>query len=127
MDLLWSLLVFNLGIEAVQLSIILVVFPPLLLLRRRMPRTATVLGVVVTAVVLLFGLLWFAMRILGLPGTPESPAAAGTLRGRPHLSAAEPLACRVPTCAHGFMRRGRGEAEQRHVGVDRLHLPAGTW
>ena len=68
--LLWSLLVFNLGIEAVQLSIILVVFPPLLLLRRRMPRIATVLGVVVTAVVLLFGLLWFAMRILGLPGTP---------------------------------------------------------
>jgi len=68
--LLWSLLVFNLGIEAVQLSIILVVFPPLLLLRRRLPRTATVLGIVVTAVVLLFGLLWFAMRVLGLPGTP---------------------------------------------------------
>lgn len=68
--LLWSLLVFNLGIEAVQLSIILVVFPPLLLLRRRMPRTATVLGVVVTTVVLLFGLLWFAMRVLGIPGTP---------------------------------------------------------
>ena len=68
--LLWSLLVFNLGIGAVQLSVILVVFPPLLLLRRRMPRTATALGVVVTVVVLLFGLLWFAMRVLGLPGTP---------------------------------------------------------
>lgn len=68
--LLWSLLVFNLGIEAVQLAVILVVFPPLLLLRRRMPRTATVLGIAVTAVVLLFGLLWFAMRVLGLPGTP---------------------------------------------------------
>jgi len=68
--LLWSLLVFNLGIEAVQLAIILIVFPPLLLLRRRMPRTATVLGVVVTTIVLLFGLLWFAMRVLGIPGTP---------------------------------------------------------
>ncbi|WP_292884914.1 HupE/UreJ family protein [Microbacterium sp.] len=68
--LLWSLLVFNLGIEAVQLSIILVVFPPLLLLRRRMPRTATALGVAVTAVVLLFGLIWFVMRALGLPGAP---------------------------------------------------------
>ncbi|MBS1905550.1 MAG: HupE/UreJ family protein [Actinobacteria bacterium] len=68
--LLWSLLVFNLGIEAVQLSIILIIFPPLLLLRRRMPRTATVLGIVVTVVVLLFGLLWFAMRVLGIPGTP---------------------------------------------------------
>ena len=68
--LLWSLLVFNLGIEAVQLAIILLVFPPLTLLRRRMPRTATVLGIVVTAAVLLLGLLWFVMRLLGIPGTP---------------------------------------------------------
>lgn len=68
--LLWSLLVFNLGIEAVQLSIILVVFPPLMLLRRRMPRTATAAGIAVTVVVLSFGLLWFAMRVLGLRGTP---------------------------------------------------------
>jgi len=68
--LLWSLLVFNVGIEAVQVAIILIVFPPLMLLRRRMPRTATVLGLVVTAVVLILGVLWFAMRLLGLPGTP---------------------------------------------------------
>lgn len=68
--LLWSLLVFNLGIEAVQLSVILIVFPPLMLLRRRMPRTATVAGIVVTVVVLAFGLLWFVLRVLGLPGTP---------------------------------------------------------
>ncbi|VXB22272.1 HupE / UreJ protein [Microbacterium sp. 8M] len=68
--LLWSLLVFNLGIEAVQLAVILVVFPPLALLRRRMPRTATALGVVVTAAVLLLGVLWFGMRMLGIPGTP---------------------------------------------------------
>lgn len=68
--LLWSLLVFNLGIEAVQLSIILIVFPALMMLRRRMPRTATVAGIVVTVVVLAFGLLWFFLRVLGLPGTP---------------------------------------------------------
>ena len=35
--LLWSLLVFNVGIEAVQLTIIVVVFPLLALLRRRAP------------------------------------------------------------------------------------------
>ena len=39
-------------------------------LRRRMPRTATVAGIVVTVVVLAFGLLWFFLRALGLPGTP---------------------------------------------------------
>ena len=36
--LLWSLLVFNVGIETVQLAIILAVFPALALLRRRAPR-----------------------------------------------------------------------------------------
>ncbi len=36
--LLWSLLVFNVGIEVVQLAIIAVVFPLLLVLRRRAPK-----------------------------------------------------------------------------------------
>ncbi len=36
--LLWSLLVFNLGIEIVQLGIIAIVFPLLTILRRRWPR-----------------------------------------------------------------------------------------
>ncbi|MDQ4214679.1 HupE/UreJ family protein [Microbacterium capsulatum] len=64
--LLWSLLVFNLGIEAVQLAIIAILFPPLSLLRRRAPRTATVLSVIVAAVVLVFGLVWLVQRALGL-------------------------------------------------------------
>ncbi len=41
LDLLWSLLVFNVGIEAVQLGIIAVVFPVLALLRRRWPVVET--------------------------------------------------------------------------------------
>ncbi|MFD0520216.1 HupE/UreJ family protein [Paractinoplanes durhamensis] len=36
--LLWSLLVFNVGIEAVQLGLIAIIFPLLMLLRRRSPR-----------------------------------------------------------------------------------------
>ena len=64
--LLWSLLVFNVGIEAVQLTIIAVVFPPLALLRRRAPRAATALSIVITAIVLLFGLGWAVQRVLGL-------------------------------------------------------------
>ncbi|MGN8025186.1 HupE/UreJ family protein [Microbacterium sp. 22242] len=68
--LLWSLLVFNAGIEAVQLAIIAITFPPLALLRRRAPGPAAVLSVVVSAIVLALGLLWFAMRVLGLPGAP---------------------------------------------------------
>ena len=64
--LLWSLLVFNVGIEAVQLAIIAIVFPTLALLRRRTPRTAAGLSVVIAAVVLLFGLAWTVQRVLGL-------------------------------------------------------------
>ncbi len=64
--LLWSLLVFNVGIEAVQLAIIAVVFPPLALLRRHAPRTAAVLSIVVASIVLLFGLVWTVQRVLGL-------------------------------------------------------------
>ncbi|CAM5460950.1 HupE/UreJ family protein [Leifsonia shinshuensis] len=64
--LLWSLLVFNVGIEAVQLGIIAVVFPLLLLLRRRTPRTALWVGIAIAAVVTVVALFWFVGRILGL-------------------------------------------------------------
>ncbi|MFE7506883.1 HupE/UreJ family protein [Promicromonospora sp. NPDC057488] len=64
--LLWSLLVFNVGIEAVQLGIIAVVFPLLTLLRRRAPRVALWAGVVVASGVALVGLFWFVQRLLGL-------------------------------------------------------------
>jgi len=63
--LLWSLLVFNIGIEAVQLGLIVLVFPLLTLLRRRTPRvamwTSAALAVVVTAA----GLVWFVQRVAG--------------------------------------------------------------
>ena len=61
-ELLWSLLAFNIGVEAVQLAIIGVAFPLLVLLRRTAaadPATR-VAGVLVGAV----GLLWFAERLL---------------------------------------------------------------
>lgn len=64
--LLWSLLVFNVGIEAVQLAIIAVVFPLLLLLRRRAPRVGLWAGIVVAAVVTAVALFWFVGRVLGL-------------------------------------------------------------
>lgn len=63
--LLGSLLVFNVGIEAVQVSIILAVFPLLVLLRRRAPRTGLVVGIAVAAGVTAMGLVWFVERLLG--------------------------------------------------------------
>jgi len=64
--LLWSLLVFNVGIEAVQLGLIAVIFPILLLLRRRVPRVGLWVGVAIAAVVTVMGLIWFVERILGI-------------------------------------------------------------
>lgn len=64
--LLWSLLVFNVGIEVVQLTVIAVVFPALVVLRRRAPRTALWVGAAVAAGVAALGLLWFAQRVLGV-------------------------------------------------------------
>ncbi|MER6974594.1 HupE/UreJ family protein [Nocardioides sp. NPDC000445] len=64
--LLGSLLVFNLGIEAVQLAIIALVFPMLLVLRRRQPRIGWWLGIVAAAAVVVVGLFWFVQRVLGL-------------------------------------------------------------
>jgi hypothetical protein len=64
--LLWSLLVFNVGIEVVQLGIIAIVFPLLALLRRRSPRVGLWTGVAVAACVTVMGLIWFVQRILSL-------------------------------------------------------------
>jgi hypothetical protein len=61
--LLWSLLSFNVGIEAVQLGIIAVVFPLLVLLRVRAPRTARwVLGST-TAGIVAVALYWVVERL----------------------------------------------------------------
>ena len=64
--LLWSLLVFNVGIEVVQLSMIAVAFPLLVLLRRRSPVAALWVTGVVSAGVAVMGLVWFAQRVLGI-------------------------------------------------------------
>ncbi|MEV0951201.1 HupE/UreJ family protein [Promicromonospora sp. NPDC050249] len=61
--LLWSLLSFNVGIEAVQLGLIAVVFPLLVLLRVRAPRTARwVLGTA-TAGIVAVALYWVVERL----------------------------------------------------------------
>jgi hypothetical protein len=62
--LLWSLLVFNVGIEVVQLSIIAIVFPLLIVLRRRAPRVGRWTTGVVAGAVTVMGLIWFVQRIL---------------------------------------------------------------
>ncbi|GAA4572269.1 HupE/UreJ family protein [Planotetraspora kaengkrachanensis] len=64
--LLWSLLVFNVGIEVVQLTIIALVFPLLAVLRRRSPRAGLWATGVIAAGVSVMGLIWFVQRVLGL-------------------------------------------------------------
>ncbi|QRY41858.1 HupE/UreJ family protein [Microbacterium hominis] len=63
--LLWSLLVFNLGIEAVQIGLIALVFPVLVLLRRRTPRLAMWATGALAVAVTLAGLIWFVQRVFG--------------------------------------------------------------
>lgn len=63
--LLWSLLVFNVGIEAVQLAIIAAVFPLLILLRRRAPKAGLWTTGAVSAGVSVMGLVWFVQRAFG--------------------------------------------------------------
>ncbi|WP_326567796.1 HupE/UreJ family protein [Amycolatopsis rhabdoformis] len=61
--LLWSLLVFNVGIETVQLAIIAIVFPLLVLVRRQgrlAPQWTTGL---IAAAVSVMGLTWFVQRV----------------------------------------------------------------
>ena len=62
--LLWSLLVFNLGIEAVQLTIIMVVFPLLALLRHHRPLAGLSTTGTIAAGVSAMGLFWFVQRVI---------------------------------------------------------------
>ncbi|MFG1709525.1 HupE/UreJ family protein [Nonomuraea sp. M3C6] len=64
--LLWSLLVFNVGIEFVQLAIIMVVFPLLALLRHRQPAAGLWTTGAIAAGVSVMGLVWFVQRVLGI-------------------------------------------------------------
>ena len=64
-SLLWSLLVFNIGIETVQLGLIVLIFPVLMLLRHRSPRVALWLTAAVALAVSLIGLIWFGQRVFG--------------------------------------------------------------
>ncbi|MET8283576.1 HupE/UreJ family protein [Micromonospora sp. NPDC005174] len=63
--LLWSLLVFNVGIEVVQLAIVAAVFPLLFVLRRRAPKAALWVTGAVSAAVSIMGLIWFFQRVVG--------------------------------------------------------------
>ena len=64
--LLWSLLVFNLGIEIVQLCIIAAVFPLIVLLRHRAPFAPKWTTGTIATVVSVIGLAWFVQRILSI-------------------------------------------------------------
>ncbi|MCU1688766.1 MAG: HupE/UreJ family protein [Jatrophihabitantaceae bacterium] len=64
--LLSSLLVFNVGIETVQLTIIAAIFPVLAVLRRRSPATGLWVTGSIAASVTTMGLIWFVQRLMGL-------------------------------------------------------------
>jgi hydrogenase/urease accessory protein HupE len=61
--LLWSLLVFNVGIEAVQLGLIGLTFPLLLRLRRKAPIAGRWVTGAIAAGVAAMGLVWFFQRL----------------------------------------------------------------
>ncbi|MFC7243148.1 HupE/UreJ family protein [Catellatospora aurea] len=63
--LLWSLLVFNVGIEVVQLAVIAVVFPLLSVLRRRSPMAGRWATGLISGGVAVTGLIWFVQRLTG--------------------------------------------------------------
>ncbi|MDX3849507.1 HupE/UreJ family protein [Streptomyces sp. AK02-01A] len=63
--LLWSLLVFNVGIEGVQLAIIAIVFPLLTVLRHRAPTAGLWATGAISAGVAAMGLVWFMQRVFG--------------------------------------------------------------
>lgn len=63
-QLLVSLLIFNVGIEAVQLAIIVIVFPPLSLLRRKAHVASLWVTGAVTAGVFVMGMIWFVQRLV---------------------------------------------------------------
>ncbi|MFL6024651.1 MAG: HupE/UreJ family protein [Marmoricola sp.] len=62
-QLLWSLLVFNLGIEAVQIGVIVAAFPVLALLRRSNRTAYLWVTGAIAAGVSLMGLIWFVERL----------------------------------------------------------------
>jgi hypothetical protein len=64
--LLWSLLVFSIGIETVQIGLIVLVFPVLALLRHRSPRAGLWASGLVAAAVTATGLVWFVQRLLAV-------------------------------------------------------------
>ena len=64
--LLWSLLVFNVGIEGVQLTIIALVFPLLTVLRHRAPTAGLWATGAISAGVFVMGLVWSLQRVLGV-------------------------------------------------------------
>ncbi|ROO84254.1 HupE/UreJ protein [Actinocorallia herbida] len=64
--LLWSLLVFNVGIEAAQLAIIALVFPVLAYLRTHRPAAGLRTTGGIAAGVSAMGLFWFMRRTLGM-------------------------------------------------------------
>jgi hydrogenase/urease accessory protein HupE len=61
--LLWSLLVFNVGIETVQLALIALTFPLLSVLRKHFPETALWVTGTIAAGVSVAGLVWFVQRL----------------------------------------------------------------
>ncbi|MGI5137026.1 MULTISPECIES: HupE/UreJ family protein [unclassified Streptomyces] len=64
--LLWSLLVFNVGIEVVQLAIIALVFPLLAVLRHRAPTAGLRVTGALSAGVAVMGLVWFTQRVFAI-------------------------------------------------------------
>jgi hypothetical protein len=65
-SLLSSLVVFNVGIETVQLAIIAAVFPVLAVLRRRLPLAGLSATGAISTGVCAMGLLWFVQRVAGV-------------------------------------------------------------
>jgi hypothetical protein len=65
-SLLWSLLVFSIGIETVQIGLIVVIFPVLVLLRRGSPRAARWVTGLVALAVTVIGLVWFVQRVVAV-------------------------------------------------------------
>ncbi|GAA1851186.1 HupE/UreJ family protein [Asanoa iriomotensis] len=63
--LLWSLLVFNVGIEVVQLALIALVFPLLMVVRKRSRKAGMWASGVVSGGVSIMGLVWFVQRVSG--------------------------------------------------------------
>jgi HupE / UreJ protein len=64
--LLWSLLVFSIGIETVQIGLIIAIFPVLALVRHRSPRAGLWLSGLVAAAVTVIGLVWFVQRVVAV-------------------------------------------------------------